>query len=470
MQKPKLSRSAIWNMSIGFLGIQAGFALQNANASRILQIFGADTHELGWFWLVAPITGMIVQPIVGYYSDNTWTSLGRRKPYFLVGAILASIGLVLMPNAGIFISFLPALWVGAGMLMIMDASFNISMEPFRALVADKLETSQRTAGYAIQTVLIGLGAVAGSWLPSLLGEGIKTRDVFPGFFENIFGQEFLPGFGLSTMASEGQVPSNVVWAFLIGAILLLSAIIWTVATTKEYSPEELKSFHDHTDNVEFHLSKNVLSSIIHDLKGMPSTMKQLGLVQFCSWFALFGMWVYTTPAVAEHIYGLAPNDTSSPDYQLAGNKVGVLFGIYNLISAIYAFALPYIARKITRKYTHALSLLAGGVGLMSMYFIENPDFLIYSMIGIGMAWASILAMPYAMLAGSIPPLKMGIYMGIFNFFITIPQITNGLVGGPLLKNVYGGQSIYAILVAGILMVVGAVATTRVHDVDDVLPA
>lgn len=470
MQKPKLSRSAIWNMSVGFLGIQAGFALQNANASRILQIFGADTHELGWFWLVAPITGMLVQPVVGYYSDKTWTKLGRRKPFFLAGAILASIGLVLMPNAGIFISFLPALWVGAGMLMIMDASFNISMEPFRALVADKLETSQRTAGYAIQTVLIGLGAVVGSWLPSLLGNGIQTRDVFPVFFEKLFGTSFLPGFGLDTVGANGQVPQNVIWAFMIGAIILLGAILWTIFTTKEYSPEELASYQDHTDNVEFHLHKNVLSTIVADLKSMPSTMKQLGLVQFCSWFALFGMWVYTTPALAEHIYGLAPNDTTSPEYQMAGNKVGVLFGIYNLISAIYAFALPSIAKKLTRKYTHALSLLAGGIGLISIYFIQQPDLLIYSMIGVGMAWASILAMPYAMLAGSIPPLKMGIYMGIFNFFITIPQITNGLIGGPLLKNVYGGQSIYAILVAGVLMIIGALATTQVNDVDDIVSA
>ncbi|MBK8370005.1 MAG: MFS transporter [Saprospiraceae bacterium] len=467
MKKPLLSKAAIWNMSVGFLGIQAGFALQNANASRILQIFGADTHHLGWFWLVAPITGMIVQPIVGYYSDKTWTSMGRRKPYFLAGAILASIGLMLMPNAGIFVSILPALWVGAGMLMIMDVSFNISMEPFRALVADKLETTQRTAGYAIQTVLIGLGAVVGSWLPSLLGDGIKTVDVFPGVLENILGSQLLPGLGLETQATHNMVPQNVIWAFFTGAILLLFAILWTIISTKEYSPEEVKSYHDHTDNVEYSLDKNVFSSIVTDLKNMPETMKQLGLVQFCSWFALFGMWVYSTPAIAEHIYGLAPNDTTSPEFQVAGNKVGVLFGIYNLVSAIYAFALPFIAGKLGRKYAHGISLLAGGIGLISIYFITNPDDLVYSMIGVGMAWASILAMPYAMLAGSIPPLKMGIYMGIFNFFITIPQIVNGIIGGPLLKNVYGNHAIYPIVVAGILMIIGALACTRVKDVDDV---
>ncbi|MFZ1704155.1 MAG: MFS transporter [Saprospiraceae bacterium] len=467
MKKPILSQSAIWNMSIGFLGIQAGFALQNANASRILQLFGADTHQLGWFWLVAPITGMIVQPIVGYYSDRTWTKMGRRKPFFLAGAILASIGLILMPNAGIFLTIIPALWVGAGMLMIMDTSFNIAMEPFRALVADKLETSQRTAGYAIQTVLIGLGAVVGSWLPSLLGDGLKTTEVFPHFFENIFGEQLLNGWGMDTLASEGVVPQNVVWAFLLGAITLLVAILWTIITTKEYSPEEVTSFEDHTDNVEYKVEGNLISTIFSNLTEMPKTMKQLGLVQFCSWFALFGMWVYTTPAIAEHIYGLAPNDTTSPSFQIAGNKVGVLFGIYNLISAVYAFSLPWLAKKLSRKYTHALSLLAGGIGLISIYFISDPDFLIYSMVGIGMAWASILAMPYAMLAGSIPPLKMGIYMGIFNLFITIPQITNGLIGGPLLKHVYGGQAIYALVVAGTLMIVGAVASSFVNDVDDI---
>lgn len=467
MQKPILSKAAIWNMSVGFLGIQAGFALQNANASRILQIFGADTHHLGWFWLVAPITGMIVQPIIGYYSDRTWTKMGRRKPFFLAGAILASIGLMLMPNAGIFISVLPALWVGAGMLMIMDVSFNISMEPFRALVADKLDTTQRTAGYAIQTVLIGLGAVVGSWLPALLGPGITTKEVFPSFFENIFGSQFLPGLGLATVAPSGGVPQNVIWAFLAGAFLLLGAILWTIITTKEYSPEEISTFDD-GDHEHSSLEKtNFLSSIFSDMVQMPKAMKQLGLVQFCSWFALFGMWVYTTPAIAEHIYGLAPNDTQSPEFQTAGNKVGVLFGIYNLVSAIYAFALPMLAKKLKRKYTHALSLLAGGIGLISVYFISDPDLLVYSMIGVGIAWASILSMPYAMLAGSIPPLKMGIYMGIFNFFITIPQIVNGLFGGILLTTLYNGHSVYALVTAGILMIIGAIASTRVEDVDDI---
>ncbi len=444
MKKPILSRPAIWNMSIGFLGIQAGFALQNANASRILQTLGADTHQLGWFWLVAPITGMLVQPLIGHYSDRTWTKMGRRKPYFLAGAIMASLGLILMPNAGLFTAFLPALWVGAGMLMIMDASFNVAMEPFRALVADKLSTDQRTAGFAIQTVLIGLGAVAGSWLPTIL----------------------VNWFGVSGTTSDGTVPDNVIYAFIIGALLLLGAILWTILTTSEYTPEEVAKFDDADGHENGNQSSNVISSIYKDFGNMPETMKQLGLVQFCSWFALFGMWVYSTPAIAEHIYGLAANDTKSPLYQEAGNKVGYIFGIYNLVSAAYAFALPFIASKLGRKYTHSLSLVAGGLGLISIYFISNPDNLVFPMVGVGMAWASILAMPYAMLAGSIPASKMGIYMGIFNFFITIPQITNGLIGGPLLQNVYGNHSIYAIVVAGSLMIVGAFAAVFVKDEDD----
>ncbi|MCO6464590.1 MAG: MFS transporter [Saprospiraceae bacterium] len=445
MKKPLLSRAAIWNMSVGFLGIQTGFALQNANASRILQTLGADTAHLGWFWLVAPITGMLVQPIIGHYSDRTWTKMGRRKPYFLLGAIMASIGLIMMPNAGLFTAILPALWVGAGMLMIMDISFNISMEPFRALVADKLSTDQRTAGFAIQTVLIGLGAVVGSWLPTIL----------------------VNWFGVAAVSPTGGVPDNVIYSFFIGALLLMAAILWTIFTTTEYSPEELAAFDDGSMAEEPTKSGMLLTSIFKDISKMPHTMRQLGLVQFCAWFALFGMWVYSTPAIAEHVYGLAANDTQSPLYQEAGNKVGYIFGIYNLVSAVFAFALPSIAGKIGRKYTHALALLVGGLGLISIYFISDPDLLIFPMIGVGIAWASILAMPYAMLAGAIPAHKMGIYMGIFNLFITIPQIANGLIGGPMLKFFYNGHAIYALIIAGIFMLLGAVASVFVDDKDDV---
>ena len=444
-KKPHLSRAAIWNMSVGFLGIQMGFGLQNGNASRILQTFGADVHELSWFWLVAPVTGMIVQPIIGHLSDHSWSRLGRRKPYFLLGAVLASIGLVLMPNADMFVAFLPALWVGAGMLMVMDASFNIAMEPFRALVADNLPTEQRTSGFAIQTILIGIGAVIGSWLPTILADW----------------------FGFATTAPEGSIPSNLVWSFIIGAIILMAAIIWTLVTTKEYSPEELQEF---SGTAEEHVEDNrgFFKALKEDFINMPSTMKQLGWVQFCSWFALFGMWVFATPAIAQHIYGLSPTDTSSQEFNDAGNMVGYIFGIYNLVATVYAFMLPGIAEKIGRKKTHAVSLLLGGLSLVSIYFIGDKDLLFLPMIGVGIAWASILAMPYAILGGSIPAAKMGIYMGIFNLFITIPQILNALIGGPMIKYLYGDQAIFALVSAGIVMCIGAFMVRYVEDTDDVV--
>ena len=400
MEKRRLSFWEIWNMSFGFLGIQMGFALQNANASRILQIFGADVHELSWFWIIAPLMGLIVQPIIGHYSDKTWGRFGRRKPYFLVGAILASVGLILMPQAEIFIAFLPALWVGAGMLMIMDASFNIAMEPFRALVGDNLRTDQRTLGFSVQTALIGFGAVIGSWLPYALHHW----------------------FGVSNETSEGAVPFNLILSFIIGAAVLVTSILVTVVSTKEYTPEELESFEE--DQVHAKImapnsedKKSSLFDIFEDFRKMPATMRQLSWVQFFSWFGLFGMWVFATPAIAQHIYGLPYTDSSSSTYQDAGDWIGILFGVYNLVSAFYAFALPYIAKKIGRKRTHAISLIIGGIGLLSIYIMPDKNWLILSMIGVGIAWSSILAMPYAILAGSISPKKMGVYMGIFNFFI-----------------------------------------------------
>jgi maltose/moltooligosaccharide transporter len=442
--KPNLRKADIWNMSMGFLGIQMGFALQNANASRILQTFGADVEHLSWFWLVAPITGMIVQPIVGHYSDNTWTRLGRRRPYFLAGAVLASLGLILMPNAGLFAAFIPALWVGAGMLMIMDASFNIAMEPFRALVADKLPSSQRTLGFSVQTVLIGIGAVVGSWLPYILAEG----------------------FGWGKTAGEGEIPLNLIISFVVGAAILLGSILWTVVTTTEYSPEELEEFDsEELENEVVEEEKPSLIHIFKDFASMPETMKQLGLVQFFSWFALFSMWVFTTPAIAEHVFGVAKGDTSSPLFQEAGNWVGVIFGVYNAVSAVFAFFLPKIAASMGRKKTHAISLILGGLGLISIYFIQDKYWLLLSMVGIGIAWASILAMPYAILAGSIPAKKMGVYMGIFNFFITFPQIVNGIIGGPIVKYLYGGQAIWALVTAGVFMLLGAWSVMRVNDVD-----
>lgn len=444
-QRPRLRFLDIWNMSFGFLGIQMGFALQNANASRILQIFGANVEELSWFWVVAPLTGMIVQPIIGHYSDKTWTKLGRRRPYFLTGALLASIGLILMPRADIFVAFLPALWVGAGFLMIMDASFNVAMEPFRALVADKLPSDQRTLGFSIQTVLIGIGAVIGSWLPWAITNW----------------------FGIDNTAPEGSVPPSLIIAFVVGAVVLVATIVITVVTTKEYSPEEMAEFEEEGEVAEEpEESKKGLLQIFDDFVAMPTTMKQLGLVQFFSWFALFGMWVFSTPAIAHHIYGLPIDDTSSQTFQDAGDWVGIIFGVYNLVSAIYAFFLPAIAKKLGRKQTHAMSLIIGGAGLISMYFAPSPEFLIVSMIGVGIAWASILAMPYAILAGSIPAKKMGIYMGIFNFFIVAPQILNAIIGGPIVKSLYGGNAMFAIVTSGVCMIIAALTLKGVKDEDD----
>ena len=442
MEKRRLGFWEIWNLSFGFLGIQMGFALQNANASRVLQIFGADIHELSWFWIVAPLTGLIVQPIVGHYSDKTWTKLGRRRPFFLTGAVLASFGLVLMPNADMFTGFMPALWVGAGMLMIMDASFNIAMEPFRALVADLLPSDQRTLGFSVQTILIGIGAVIGSWLPYVLTNW----------------------FGIANTAEPGKVPLSLMLSFIIGAIVLIITILITVFTTKEYSPEEMALINDF--ELEENIEESSLLNIFTDFKNMPVTMRQLSWVQFFSWFGLFGMWVFTTPAIAHHVYGLSLEDTHSATYQNAGDWVGILFGVYNAMSAVYAFFLPAIAKKFGRKKTHAFSLVIGGLGLLSIYFAPNENWLILSMLGVGVAWASILAMPYAILAGSIPPRKMGVYMGIFNFFIVIPQIINALIGGPLVKYVYGGDPIYALVVSGVSFLIAAMLVSKVKDVDD----
>jgi len=427
-QRPRLSFWQIWNMSFGFLGIQFGFALQNANASRILQVFGADIHHLSWFWLVAPITGMIVQPIVGYFSDKTWNRLGRRRPYFLAGALLTSTALILMPNAPHLATFIAPMFVGGGMLMIMDASINISMEPFRALVADKLPEEQHTLGFSMQTLLIGIGAVVGSWLPYILGNW----------------------FGVSKEAAhEGLVAPNVYYSFYFGAFVLLSAIIWTISTTKEYPPE---FYEDETDFQEEKTKTKIK---------IPKTMWQLLLVQFFSWFALFSMWVYTTPAIASHFYN-SP-DPNSSGYQEAGDWVGILFGIYNGVSAVIALSLPKIAKHLGRRATHAIALAIGGLSFLSFAIVPNADLLIIPMIGIGIAWGSILAMPYAMLANSLPPKQMGMFMGLFNMSITIPQIINGVFGGLILQYVFHDNPMNSILMAGVFMILGSGATFLVQD-------
>lgn len=424
-KRPRLTFWQIWNMSFGFLGIQFGFALQNGNASRILMTFGAEVDKLSWFWLVAPITGMIVQPIIGLMSDKTWNKLGRRRPYFLTGAILTSIALILMPNAPHLSNFIAPMFIGGGLLMIMDASINISMEPFRALVADKLPEEQHTLGFSVQTLLIGIGAVVGSWLPYMLGNW----------------------FGISKEAKDGFVADNVTYSFYFGAFVLISTILWTVFTTAEYPPEELVS----TAEVEEKPKKFFI----------PPIMLKLLLVQFFSWFALFSMWVYTTPAVALKFYGTT--DPKSLLFQEAGDWVGILFGVYNGVSAVIALLLPMIAKRLSKKVTHSMALSIGGVSLLSFLIFSDPHFLIIPMIGIGIAWGSILAMPYAMLASSIPPKRMGVYMGLFNMSITIPQIVSGIFSGLILKYFFADNPILCIVMAGGSMFLGAVAALFIKE-------
>ena len=442
-QKPRLSLAQIINMSMGFLGIQMAFGLQNGNASRILANFGADVHQLSWFWLVAPITGLIVQPIIGHFGDHTWSETwGRRKPYFLIGAILCALGLVFLPNSASVTAFIGAnvLLLAVIFLALMDASVNVSMEPFRALVGDMLPKEQGTLGFGVQTILIGIGAVIGSTLPSLLTQ-----------------------MGISNVAPEGFVPDNVIYSFYVGAFILLLTIIYTIVTTKEHSPADFRAFANEEAAAE---SKARFSDIFKDFAKIPSNMWKLGWVQFFSWFALFTMWVFTTSAIATHHFGLSPTDTHSAEFNKAGDFVSNLFGLYNLFAIPFAFLLIPLAKKIGKKKTHALALLSGGIGLILLYSIKDTGYLWISMLGIGFAWASILAMPYAMLIESIPQHKMGIYMGIFNFFIVVPQIINGIIGGPVVKSVFGNHAIYYLMVAGVLMIIGAICVLLIRFSED----
>ena len=432
--KPNLSIAQIINMSMGFLGIQMAFGLQNGNASRILANLGADVHELSWFWLVAPVTGLIVQPIIGHMGDNTWSPLGRRKPYFLIGAVLCAIGLVLLPNAASVTHMIAAnvLLLAVIFLAMMDFSVNIAMEPFRALVGDMLPKHQGTLGFSIQTILIGIGAVIGSEMPN-----------------------WLTKLGVSNVAPEGYVADNVIYAFYVGAMVLIVSILYTIFTTKEYSPQEFAEFEGGKEVVE---EPSKFSDMFKDFANIPNLMKKLGIVQFFSWFALFTMWVFTTSALATHHFGLSPEDTKSVDFNRAGDLTGHLFGLYNLFAIPFAFLLTPIAKAIGKKQTHALALASGGLGLISMYFIKDTSMLWISMVGLGFAWASILAMPYAMLIDAIPQRKMGVYMGIFNFFIVVPQIINGIFGGPIVANLFGSMAIDYVVVGGACMLLGALIT------------
>lgn len=429
-KKPRLSFWQIWNMSFGFLGIQFGFALQNANVSRIFETLGASKDELPILWLAAPVTGLLVQPIIGYYSDRTWhPKWGRRRPFFAIGAILATIALFLMPNS-------TALWMAVIMLWLMDASINISMEPFRAFVGDMLPNEQRTSGFAMQSFFIGIGAIIASALPYI----------------------FTNWFGVSNVAEEGAIPDSVRWSFYLGGIAYFVAVMWTVFNTEEYPPDDIEKLK--AENAEV----GIWDGLIESFKGifkMPKTMVQLSFVQFFSWFALFAMWIYTTSAVTSHIYGT--EDTTSTMYNEGADWVGICFAIYNGIAALVAFLLPVIAKKTSRRITHLLALVCGALGLISIYFITDPTMLLVSMLGVGIAWASILSMPYAMLSSILPAEKMGYYMGVFNFFIVIPQIVAAGILGFILKSFFDNVSVFALVIGGVSMLIAAALCLVVED-------
>lgn len=417
-------------MSFGFLGIQFGFALQNANTSRIFQTLGAEIDKIPILWIAAPVTGLLVQPVVGYLSDRTWGKLGRRRPFFLTGALLASLALIIMPNS-------PVLWIAAGMLWVMDASINISMEPFRALVADLLPSEQRTTGFAVQSFFIGVGAVIASLLPYMLTNWL----------------------GMSNTAPKGEIPDSVIYSFYLGAAAFFGAVLWTVVRTKEYPPENMEEFLEHKKNKAGFLQG--VSEIFDSFLKMPKTMIQLAFVQFFSWFALFCMWIYTTPAVTKHLYHTV--DTESIAYNEGADWVGVLFAVYNGVAAVTAFILPVLAKRFSRKFAHSLSLTLTGLAFISFLFIPSPGLLLIPMIFIGLGWASILSMPYAILSGALPQEKMGVYMGIFNFFIVIPQIVAATLIGFTVKSFFGDDPIYALVVGGVSMIIAATLTMFVND-------
>ena len=431
--KPRLSFWQIWNMSFGFMGIQFGFALQNANVSRIFETLGGT--EIALYWLAAPLTGLLVQPIVGYLSDRTWSPRwGRRRPFFLVGAVLASMALLIMPNV-------TALWMAVGMLWVMDSSINISMEPFRALVGDLLPSEQRTTGFAAQTFFIGVGAVVASSLPWMLTNW----------------------FNVANTAAAGHIPPSVRYSFTIGGVVFFLAVLWTVFRTKEYPPENLAEFE-----AEKAATAGFMNGVRESFLGifeMPKTMRQLAVVQFFSWLALFSMWIYSTPAITSHIYHTT--DATSKIYNAGADWVGICFAVYNGVSAIAALLLPVIARATSRRFTHMLCLTSGGLGLISIYFIQDPKMLLLSMVGVGVAWASILSVPYAMLAGALPSNKMGYYMGVFNFFIVIPQVVAGLILGFCTTHFFHGQSVLTLVLGGVSMIISGLLTLRVNDADDI---
>ena len=437
MKKPKLSFWQILNLSFGFLGVQIGYSLQNGNTSRILEALGADVHNIGYFWLAAPLAGLIVQPIIGLSSDKTWTRLGRRIPFILVGAIISALAMFFMPNAGNFTNLLPPLVFGAVMLLLMDTSFNITMQPFRALVGDMVNDEQKNLGYSLQSALINFGAVFGSLLPWILTKA-----------------------NVANVPAEGQkVADSVIWSFYIGGGILLLSVLWTVFRTKEYAPKE----HAEYNNINLDAPENKEKTNIFTLiSNAPKIFWQLGVVQFFSWFSLFLMWVYTTRAIANQVWGPEALDAKSLGFNEAGDWTGVLFGFYSAIASVFALLIPTIAKAIGRKKTYSFSLILGGIGLISMLLIHDKNLLLLSMIGVGFAWAAILAIPYAMLSSSLPAEKMGVYMGLFNATITIPQIAAGLLGSTLIA-FFGGEPIMIIVIAGISMAIAGLAVFSVKE-------
>ena len=493
-QKPRQNFAGLWNISFGFFGIQIGFALQNANMSRVFQTLGSSIDDLSALWVAAPLTGLLVQPIIGHLSDRTWNRLGRRRPYFLTGAILSALALFLMPLSP---AFGAPLLFAAAMLWLLDASLNISMEPFRAFVGDMLHTDQHAAGYAVQTAFIGAGAVVGS--------------IFPWFLEQI---------GVSNLAADGGIPDTVKWSFWGGGLALFCAVLWTIVTTREYSPEQQAAFAHAQEAAPQHpvralasksyvggavwivaglavmlavdrlalekevlllgallaaygvisgigialakqgRSANMLSSIVGDFAGMPDVMKRLALVQFFSWSALFIMWINTTPVVTQYVFG--STDTTSAAYNEGANWVNVLFTVYNAVAAVAALALlPWLSRRVGQVMTHSICLTLGAGGFLMFVFVRDATLLLLAEVGIGIAWASILAMPYAILASNLPQAKLGIYMGLFNVFVVVPQLLVATVMGSIMQAFFPGEPVWTMLFAAASWLVAALAMQRV---------
>ena len=494
-RRPRLGWAGLFNLSFGFFGIQIGFALQNSNMSRVFQTLGASMEELPALWVAAPLTGLIVQPIIGHLSDKTWNRLGRRRPYFLTGAIFSALALFAMPLAP---TVAAPLFFAAAMLWVLDASLNVAMEPFRAFVGDMLDTDQHSAGYAVQTAFIGAGAVVGS--------------IFPYFLEAM---------GVSNVAAEGALPDTVKWSFWAGGLALFSAVLWTIVTTREYSPDEMTAFGGESAPDEgvtlralaaktyassaawiavgiavivtvepLGLQKevlllggllaaygvlsaiaismarqgraaNMLSSIVGDFSGMPEVMKRLALVQFFSWSALFIMWINTTPVVTQYVFG--SSDTTSAAYNQGANWVNVLFTVYNGVAAVAALALlPWLSRQFGQVKTHAICLTLGAAGFLMFFFVRDANTLLLAEVGIGIAWASILAMPYAILASNLPQAKLGIYMGLFNIFIVVPQLLIATVMGSIMQRFFPGEPVWTMLFAAASWLVAAAAMLRVQ--------